>query len=183
MERKTDKRAIFSFLLLNSILQIIYQFIIRTKIPYDWWDVYGDVHYPQKIADHLAHCFFLMNYFFVGYLVFEKKHDYDSVTEGKLINKWRYCAQFCQIGGLAAYAVLWLGFSDYPLWQPADIPHSYVFMLLREKLSEEQWDNWIDLDVGYTYCIYVAIILAPVLLFLILYFVQFIKMYIINPLI
>lgn len=165
MKRKTGKIAIFSFFILNIILQITYQFVIRTKIPYDWWDVYGDVHYPQKIADHLADCFFLMNYFLVGYLVFEEKHYYDSMTDGKLTNKWRYCAQICQIGGLAAYAILWLGLTNYPLLQPADIPHSYVFMLLREKLSDEQWDNWIDLDVGYTYCIYIAIILAPAFLF------------------
>jgi hypothetical protein len=31
-------------------------------------------HNPQKIEDHLADCFFLMNYFLVGYLVFEEKH-------------------------------------------------------------------------------------------------------------
>lgn len=177
MKRKTGKIAIFSFLILNIILQITYQFVIRTQIPYDWWDIYRDVHYPQNIADHLADCFFLMNYFLVGYLVFEERHYCGSMTEGKLTNKWRYCAQFCQIGGLASYAILWLGLTDYPIVRPADTPDSYVYMLLREKLSEEQWDNLFEFN-SYDYCINVAIILAPAFLFFVLNFIHFLKMYI-----
>ncbi len=174
MKRKTGKIAIVSFLVFNIILQIIYQFVIRTKIPYDWWYIYGDVHYPQKIADHFADCFFFMNYFLVGYLVFEEKHYYDGMKDGRLANKWRYGAQVCQIGGLAAYAILWLGLTDDPFLRPVDTPDSYIYMLFFEKMSEEQWDN----SIGYIYCVYAAIILAPAFLFYVLYFVQFIKMYI-----
>lgn len=176
MKRKT-KIVLFSFLTINFILQIIYQFIIRMKIPYEWWDVYRNLHYPQKIVDHLADCFFIMNYIFAGYLIFEGKYYHDNMAEDKKTNKWRYCAQTCQIGGLVAYAILWLGLTDYPLFQPADIPHSFVFMLIREKMTDEQWDNWIGFDVGYTYCIYVVIILAPVFLFFILNLIHFLKVY------
>lgn len=177
MKRNTGRMAILAFLILNILLQFIYQCFIRMKIPFYWWDMDRDVHYPQKIVDHLADCFFLLNYILVGYLVFEEKHDHDSMTEGKLTNKWRYCAQVCQIAGLAAYAILWLGLTDYPLLHPADTPRSYVFTLIRERMSDEQWDNWMGFDVGYTYCIYAAILLAPVFLFFVLNLIHFLKVY------
>lgn len=179
MKRKTGNIAIFSFLLLNIILQIMYQFVIRTKIPYEWWDVNRDVHYPQMIADHFADCFFFMNYFLIGYLVFEKKQYYDSMTEGRLANRWRYCARICQIGGLVVYVILWLGFTDSvcPLLIPVDIPDSYVFMLICERLSEEQWENLMDFNMNYQYCIHAAVILAPAFLFYVVSFIHFFKMY------
>ena len=169
MQRKTGKIVIFSFLILNVILRIIYQFVIRTRIPYTWWDAHRYMHYPQKIADHLADCFFFMNCFIAGYMVFEEKHYCNGIAEGRLKNKWRYCAQICQIAGLAVYAVLWLGFTD-DLLLPIDTPRSYVSMLFYEKLSERQWRNR-----GYIYCKNLAIILAPAFMFFVLYCIQFFR--------
>lgn len=180
MKGKTAKIAIFSFLIGNIILQLIYQFVIRTKIPYRWHDIYGAVHNPQEIADHLADCFFLLNYFLLGYVIFSEKHYYDGLVESKMAKIWGYCAQLCQIGGLAAYIILWLGLTDYSFLGPADKADDYVFSLLRGRLSEEQWSYWFDYGVSHEYCIYAAIIFVPVFFFFVLYLGQFFKMYILR---
>ena len=86
MKRKT-KIVLFSFLTINFILQIIYQFVIRPNIPYDWWYM-SDTNYPLDIADHFTDCFFGLNYFLVGYLFFAEKYYCDSMSEGKRTNRW-----------------------------------------------------------------------------------------------
>ena len=78
MKRKT-KIVLFSFLTINFIVQIIYQFVIRPKIPYDWWYM-SDTNYPLDIADHFTDCFFGLNYFLVGYLFFAEKYYCDSMV-------------------------------------------------------------------------------------------------------
>lgn len=176
MKRKT-KIVLFSFLTINFIVQIIYQFVIRPKIPYDWWYM-SDTNYPLDIADHFTDCFFGLNYFLVGYLFFAEKYYCDSMSEGKLTNRWRHCAQMCQIGGLITYVVLWLGFSDSPSVAPVGTLRGYVFMLLMEKLSDKQWESLINHQIGYKNFIYLAIILAPVILSFIVYTTHFFIMYI-----
>lgn len=177
MKKKIGFWVIISYLALMIILQIVYQVQFRVRIPEQIperaWTA-ETVLYPRQVTDRLADCFFGISYFLFGYLLFEHLYYYGRMEgqEGKnRVKIWRVLTVLCQMGAFCVYAVLWLGYTNFPQF-PVRKVHDFILDYLFEYLSEGQLEEFQGGGFQRP-LIYLALVIAPMIMYLIIYIVHF----------
>lgn len=167
MKKKKEIFLLVFCVCLTILLEVFYEEVIFYALPPDWdiqikngWDTF----YPEEMSNRLADCFFGMNYLLLAYLFFERKYYFAKTQKPEMEKSWDWLvkAGICQIAALGVYSLVWLSYSEKSRL-PVEVPIRFA------RLYIQKHGIVLPLPEFFQSVINVIIILAPMMLYLLVY--------------